>query len=470
MSEISMLFERELHEECGVFGVFNVENASELTYYALHAMQHRGQEGAGIVVSDKDRLLSVKNEGSVREVFSESSLRKLSGHMAIGHVRYSTQGGGGLLNVQPFLFHHTTGDFALCHNGNIVNSKELRQRLELEGSIFQSSSDSEILAHLIKKDPRTRRLAAIKEALIYMEGAFAFLILTKDRLYAMRDKHGLRPLSLGKIDNGYVLSSETCAFDVIGATFIRDILPGEIITISDEGITSDFYAMDTEDRICAMEYIYFSRPDSDLLGLNVHRSRKECGRVLAKEAPVEADIVIGVPDSSLSAASGYAEASGIPYEMGLIKNRYVGRTFIEPSQAMREKGVKMKLSPVRSIVAGKRVVIIDDSIVRGTTSMKIVTMLRQMGAKEVHMRIASPQIIAPCFYGVDTSTYEELISAFHSVEDVRQLIGADSLAFLSLDGLHEALGKKTLCTACFTRNYPTHLYNKYEEANKDGKF
>ena len=470
MSEISMLYDRELHEECGVFGVFNLANASELTYYGLHALQHRGQEGAGIVVSDGEKLNSVKNEGSVRFVFPESVLKKLQGNMAIGHVRYSTTGGGGILNVQPFLFRHGEGDFALCHNGNIVNSKELRRNLEMKGSIFQSSSDSEILAHLIKKDYRSTRLDALKEALIYLEGAFAFLVLTKDKLYAMRDRHGLRPLSIGKLDNGYVVTSETCALDAVGATFVRDIEPGEIVIIDNNGIYSDFYSRDTEDKICAMEYIYFSRPDSDLLGLNVHRSRKECGRILAKEAAVEADIVIGVPDSSLSAASGYAEASKIPYEMGLIKNRYIGRTFIEPSQALREKGVKMKLSPVRSVIAGKRVILIDDSIVRGTTSKKIVEMLRQMGAAEIHMRIASPQIISPCFYGVDTSTYEELISAFHTVEEVRQLIGADSLAFLSMDGLKEALGNRDFCHACFTKHYPTHLYDLIENANKDGKF
>ncbi len=466
----SMLFDRELHEECGVFGVFNRSNAAELTYYGLHALQHRGQEGAGIVVSDTSKLTCVKNEGSVRFVFPESTLKKLIGSHAIGHVRYSTTGGSGVLNVQPFLFRHGEGDFALCHNGNIVNSKQLRHNLEMKGSIFQTTSDSEILAHLIKKDYRAKRMEAIKEALIYLEGAFAFLLLTKDKLYAMRDRHGLRPLSIGKLDDGYCVASETCALDAIGATFVRDILPGEIVTIDNTGIHSDFYSQDTSSKICAMEYIYFSRPDSDLLGLNVHKSRKECGRILAQEAPIEADIVIGVPDSSLSAASGYAEASGIPYEMGLIKNRYIGRTFIEPSQTLREKGVKMKLSPVRSVIAGKKVVLIDDSIVRGTTSKKIVEMLRQMGAKEIHMRIASPQIVAPCFYGVDTSTYEELISAFNDTEAVRQLIGADTLAFLSMEGLKHALGNREICSACFTKEYPTHLYDQLENANKDGKF
>ncbi len=470
MGELNLLYERELHEECGVFGVFNCPKASELTYYGLHALQHRGQEGAGIVVSDNEKLTSVKNEGNVRFVFPEHVLKKLLGIHAIGHVRYSTTGGGGILNVQPFLFRHGDGDFGLCHNGNIVNSEVLRKNLERTGSIFQSSSDTEILAHLLYQDSRVKKIEAIKESLIYLEGAFAFLVLTKDHLYAMRDRHGLRPLSIGTLDEGYVIASETCALDAIGATFLRDILPGEIVTIDKDGIHSDFYSKDTQSKICAMEYIYFSRPDSDINGLNVHRSRKAAGRILAKESPVEADIVIGVPDSSLSAAYGYAEASGIPYEMGLIKNRYVGRTFIEPSPALREKGVKMKLSPLRSIIQGKRVVLIDDSIVRGTTSMKIVEMLRQCGAKEIHMRIASPAIIAPCFYGVDTSTYEELISAFNDTEAVRQLIKADSLAFLSMEGLSEALGHREFCHACFTKDYPTHLYEHIENANKDGKF
>lgn len=462
--------DRELHEECGVFGVFNVKDASNLSYYGLHALQHRGQEGCGIVSANDVSLIGHKNEGSVRSVFTEPVLKKLTGHHAIGHVRYSTSGGGGFLNVQPFLFRHGSGDFALCHNGNIVNSNELKSQLENSGSIFQSSSDTEILAHLLMSDRRMKRIDAIKEALIYMEGAFAFLILTKDKVYAMRDRHGLRPLSIGRLGDGYVISSETCAFDAIGARFERDILPGEIVTFSADGVSSDFYSNDVKHKICAMEYIYFSRPDSDLLGLNVHRFRKETGRILAEESHVDADIVIGVPDSSLSAASGYAEASGIPYEMGLIKNRYSGRTFIEPSQTLREKGVKMKLSPVRSIVSGKRVLLIDDSIVRGTTSKQIVAMLKEMGATEVHMRIASPPIIAPCFYGVDTSTYEELISAFNDPEAVRKIIGADSLAFLSMAGLQKAAGERGLCQACFNKDYPTHLYQEIKNANKDGKF
>lgn len=464
------LMDNELHEECGVFGIFQVEQAAQLTFYGLHAMQHRGQEGAGIITRDGNTFYDHKNEGQVRTIFNEQNLAGLKGNHAIGHVRYSTQGGGGLKNVQPFLFRHSTGDFGLCHNGNIVNSAQLKEYLETKGSIFQSTSDTEIFAHLIKKDHLMNRLDAIKEGLMYLEGAFAFLVLTNDRLYAMRDKTGLRPLSIATLDDGYVVSSETCAFDMIGATYLRDVQPGEIVYFDATGMHSVFYAEATQKRMCAMEYIYFSRPDSDIDGLNVHLARKACGKQLALEAPVEADIVVGVPDSSLSAAYGYAEQSGIPYEMGMIKNRYSGRTFIEPSQKMREKGVKMKLSPVRSVVNGKRVILIDDSIVRGTTSKNLVTLLKQMGAKEVHMRIASPPIIAPCFYGVDTSTYDELISSRLSVDELCKQVGADSLAFLSIEGLKKSLEYRGLCLACFNKDYPTELYSRLDEANKDDKF
>ena len=393
--------------------------------------------------------------------------------MAIGHVRYSTTGGGGIENVQPFLFRHNTGDFSLAHNGNLVNSAQLRKYLEDRGSLFQSSSDSEILAHLIKKDAidrRKPRIFAILEALNMIEGAFAFLIMTKNRIYACRDKYGLRPLSIAKLGEGYVISSETCAFDTIGAEFIRDIEPGEVITVDHHGIRSRQYSEYKRHAMCAMEYIYFARPDSDIEGCNVHSFRKETGRLLAREAPADADIVVGVPDSSLSAAMGYAEESGLPYEMGLIKNKYIGRTFIFPSQAMREKGVRMKLSAVKTIVKGKRVVLIDDSVVRGTTSRRIVRMLKEAGASEVHVRIASPQIKAPCFYGVDISTYEELLCAHKSLEEVREYLAADSIEFLSEEALFTAGGRNELCLACFSGRYPTALYQSIEEANKDGKF
>ncbi|MGL4949415.1 MAG: amidophosphoribosyltransferase, partial [Anaeroplasmataceae bacterium] len=429
----------ELHEECGVLGVYGVKEAAQIAYYGLHSLQHRGQEGCGIVsLNDNHILKRVKGEGLVTEVFNKN-IEALDGCKAIGHVRYATTGGGGIENVQPFLFRHNTGDFALAHNGNIVNSRELKKYLEDRGSIFQSTSDSEILAHLIKKDNnQTRRIRYITDALNMLEGAFAFVILSHNRLYACRDKYGLRPLSIGKINDGYIVSSETCAFEVVGATFVRDVEPGEVIMIDDNGISSFHYSNYKHYNMCAMEYIYFARPDSDIEGCNVHSFRKASGKLLYKECITEADIVVGVPDSSLSAAIGYSEVSNIPYEMGLIKNKYVGRTFIQPSQELREKGVRMKLSAVSSIVKNKRVILIDDSIVRGTTCRRIVRLLKDVGAKEVHVRIASPKITNPCFYGVDTSTYDELIGAKYNLEDIRKLIEADSLYFLSEEALYKA--------------------------------
>lgn len=464
--------DRELHEECGVFGLFGVPNAASLAYYGLHALQHRGQEGAGIVSVDNGDFRRIRGNGLVTEVFNEEKLATLRGDMAIGHVRYTTAGGGGSENIQPFLFRHNSGDFAMAHNGNIVNSALLREYLENRGSLFQSTSDSEILAHLIKKETRFHdrpRIYSIIDALNMIEGAFAFLIMTANRIYACRDKYGLRPLSIGRLGDGWVVSSETCAFDVLGAEFVRDVEPGEIVTIDRKGLRSSDYSMYKRRQMCAMEYIYFARPDSDIEGCNVHAYRKESGRLLFEESPAEADIVVGVPDSSLSAAMGYAEASGLPYEMGLIKNKYIGRTFIQPTQELREKGVRMKLSAVRSIVRGKRVVLVDDSIVRGTTSRRIVTMLKEAGATEVHVRIASPPMTNPCFYGVDTSTYDELISARKDVEGVREEIGADSLSFLSSESLLRAGKRQELCMACFTGHYPTALYESIDKANKQGK-
>lgn len=463
--------DREIHEECGVFGVYGVDNAASITYYGLHSLQHRGQEGAGIVSVNADKVLKrIKGEGLVSEVFNNDNLKTLQGNKAIGHVRYATTGGGGIENVQPFLFKHHTGDFALAHNGNLVNSKELKRYLEDRGSLFQSTSDSEILAHLMRKENNNvRRIQGIVDALNMLEGAFAFLILSGNRLYCARDKYGLRPLSIGMLNGGYVVSSETCAFEVVGAKFLRDVEPGEVVVIDDDGIHSYDYSHYKHRNMCAMEYIYFARPDSDIEGRNVHTFRKESGKLLYKECVTDADIVVGVPDSANSAAIGYAEASGIPYEMGLIKNKYVGRTFIQPSQELRERGVRMKLSAVTSIVRDKRVILIDDSLVRGTTCKRIVALLKSVGAKEVHVRIASPQITNPCFYGVDLSTYEELISARHTVEEVRQIIGADSLYFLSKDALYECAKRNQLCIACFTGNYPTALYSSIRDANKDGK-
>lgn len=465
----------ELHEECGVFGVFGHKNAANLCYYGLHSLQHRGQEAAGIIVKKEHKLNIHKGEGLVTEVFDAKRLAQLEGDAAIGHVRYSTAGGGGIANVQPFLFKTMKGSLGICHNGNIINANILKQDLEEQGSIFSSSSDTEILGHLIKRQ-KGKMIERICKSLDLLDGAFAFLILIEDRLYATRDKYGLRPLSIGILPNGaYVFASETCALDIVGATFVRDVEPGEIVRVKDGKLKSMTYTKDPViDKICAMEYIYFSRPDSTLDGINVHTTRKLAGKQLFYESPVEADVVIGVPDSSISAAIGYAEASSIPYEMGLVKNKYVGRTFIQPTQEMREQGVRMKLSAVSSIVSGKRVIMIDDSIVRGTTSKRIVKLLKEAGAKEVHVRIASPAIRYPCFYGVDTSTIEELISHKMSVDELCQYIEADSLAFISEEGLSQSIHFKKehtcgLCMSCFNGNYVTKLYDSFEKANKDEK-
>ena len=464
MQQIS---DREIHEECGVFGVWGIENASQLAYYGLHSLQHRGQESCGIVsVGAGNDFSRVRGDGLVTEVFSESKVESLKGNIAIGHVRYATSGGNSTENIQPFLFRHNSGDFAMAHNGNLVNSDDLRRYLENRGSLFQSSSDSEVLAHLIKKDKcHSERISAIIEALNMIEGAFAFLIMTENRIYACRDKYGLRPLSIGKLGDGYVISSETCGLDVVGAEFLRDVEPGEIVSIDHHGLRSTHYSQYKRYNMCAMEYIYFARPDSDIEGCNVHKFRKETGKLLWAQAPVDVDIVVGVPDSSLSAAMGYAEMSGKPYEMGLIKNKYIGRTFIQPSQELREKGVRMKLSAVRGIVEGKSVALIDDSIVRGTTSKRIVRMLKEAGATAVHVRIASPEYRNPCFYGVDTSEQGTLLSFKMNRDMARDYIEADSLEFLAVESLYKAGDRRELCTACFTGSYPTDLYGADKKEN-----
>ena len=471
------MLDNKMNEECGVFGIWNSANAAELTYYGLHALQHRGQEGTGIVTSDGGDFYPHKGIGLVRNVFSQDDIERLKGKNAIGHVRYSTAGGGSVVNIQPFLIRSRHDSFALCHNGNLINADNLRDYLEKEGSIFQTTSDSEVLAHLLKRG-RGDMMEAFKASLNYIEGAFAFLVLNEDAMYVALDKLGLRPLSIGKLENGgIVVASETCAFEAVGATFVRNVTPGEVLKIDDSGIVSERYADETTHNMCSMEYIYFARPDSDIEGINIHGARKSCGRVLAKEAPVpNADIVVGVPDSGLSAAIGYAEEAGLPFETGMVKNRYIGRTFIEPTQELREQGVKMKLSVVSKVVSGKSVVLIDDSIVRGTTSRNLIKMLKNAGAKEVHMRIASPEIKFPCFYGVDFSTYDELISARHSIDEIRDIIGADSLAFISIPGLTKGVGRGSSfgkncgqCVACFNGDYPTSLYHDVEEANKEVK-
>lgn len=448
-----------INEECGVFGIWGHEKAAELTYYGLHSMQHRGQESAGVVVGDGDALQAYKGLGLVNDVFKQADFDKLSGERAIGHVRYSTQGGRTQNNVQPLLFRSQKESMALAHNGNIMNAHQLRGQLEDQGSILQTSSDTEVLAHLIKRTGMGINETSISDALNKVAGAYAFLILTEDNMYAALDPNGIRPLSIGRIGDAYVVASETCAFNQIGATFEREVLPGEMVTINDDGFASTRFAFREQRKMCAMEYVYLSRPDSDVNEVNVHASRKRMGTELAKEAPADADMVIGVPDSSISSAIGYAEESGLPYEMGIIKNRYVGRTFIQPSQELREQGVKLKLAPVRGIISGKRIVMIDDSIVRGTTAKRIVRMLKQTGAAEVHVRIASPPIQHPCYYGIDMSTQDELVASNHSLDEIGELIGADSVAYLSETGLEKAIVKdKTIhqgiCTACMTGNYP----------------
>lgn len=467
----SMPYEvKSLNEECGVFGIWGHPDAARVTYFGLHSLQHRGQEGAGIVSNDDGKLNGYRGLGLLSEVFKdEQKLQRLTGEAAIGHVRYSTAGNGGVENIQPFLFKFYDRSVALAHNGNLTNARSLRKKLELDGAIFHSNSDTEILMHLIRKSQEETFIDQLKEALNQVKGAFAYLLITENEMIAALDPNGFRPLSIGQMINGaYVVASETCALEVSGAKFVRDVQPGEIVRISDKGIIIDKYTDDTELSICSMEYIYFARPDSNIAGINVHTARKNMGRNLAVEAPISADMVVGVPNSSLSAASGYAEASGIPYEIGLVKNQYIARTFIQPTPELREQGVRMKLSAVRGVVEGKRVVMVDDSIVRGTTSRRIVQLLKEAGAKEVHVRIASPPLKFPCFYGINIQTREELIAANHSIEEIRECIGADSLSFLSEEGLIEAIGLNEnapysgLCMAYFNGDYPTPLYD-YEE-------
>ena len=456
---------RGLNEECGVFGIWGHKDAARLAYYGLHSLQHRGQEGAGIVVKDGDSLSRHRGLGLVSEVFSRDVLESFEGTAAIGHVRYSTVGKNELENVQPLLFHFERDSLALCHNGQLVNAKTLRRELEGQGSIFQTNSDSEVMAHLIKRNPRGNTVETLKEAFGRIKGGFTYILFTQDGMVAARDPNGLRPLSLGWLGNAFVVASETCALDIIGASFVRDVRPGEMIFINDKGMRAEMFADGTDLAICSMEFIYFARPDSDIAGVNVHTARKNMGKILAREAPVKADVVTAVPDSGVSAAIGFAEASGIPYEIGLIKSRYVARTFIQPSQELRELGVKMKLSAVRGVVSGKSVVVVDDSIVRGTTTKRIVRLLREAGAAAVHVRVSSPQIRYPCFYGIDIQTAGELIGFGNSPEEIRAIIGANSLSFLSEEGLMDAVGIQAdnkyrgLCMAYFNGDYPTDLYD-----------
>jgi amidophosphoribosyltransferase len=456
----------KFREECGVVAVYAHPEAETLAYLGLHALQHRGQESAGIVTSNGLTLNLHKAMGLVADIFTEETLARLRGTLAIGHTRYSTAGDSALLNAQPIRVQSNKGMMALAHNGNLVNALEIRHRLEAQGSIFQTSSDTEVLVHLIALSKEQTLPEAMADALRRVEGAFSLVMISPHRIFAARDPRGFRPLAMGRIprvagekQDTVVFASETCAFDLIGATYERDVRPGELIVVGPEGITSRIYTTPAAQSSCIFEHVYFSRPDSLVFGRPVQDSREELGRQLARESPADADIVVPVPDSGVTAAMGYASESGIPFRFGLIRNHYVGRTFIEPRQSVRDFGVKLKLNPVRSILEGKRVVLIDDSIVRGTTSRKIVRMIRSAGASEVHMRISCPPTISPCFYGVDTPSKKELIAANKSVENIREFIGAESLAYLSLEGMKKACGdgvKTTYCTACYTGVYPTN--------------
>lgn len=452
----------KLKEECGVFGVFGHPEASALSFFGLHALQHRGEESAGMCTTvDGEEFYLHKGMGLVKEVFDNDMLASLKGSTAIGHVRYSTSGASRLENAQPLMFKFRLGHVAIATNGNIVNAEEIRAELEETGSIFQTTSDTEVLVHLIARARGITQEEAVLQALQRVSGGYAFLIMVNDKLFVARDPHGLRPLVMGRLGNALIFASESCALETIGAEYVRDIDPGELIVLDGNGMSTSRIAPLERRAICSMEYIYFSRPDSDLDGINLHAARKRMGMRLAMESFIDADLVTGVPDSSISAAIGFAEQTGIPYELGLIKNRYTGRTFIQPSQELRELGVKMKLSAVRKLVEGKRVVMIDDSIVRGTTSLRIVKMLREAGAREVHVRISSPPYMNPCFYGIDTPTRRELIASSHSVEEMRVAIEADSLHFLSKEGLLAAIGRapgeynRGMCTGCFDNDYPT---------------
>ena len=452
-------------DECGVVAIYAHPEAETLAYLGMHALQHRGQESAGIASSDGVSIRVHKAMGLVADIFTEEVLAKLRGSLAIGHTRYSTAGDSALMNAQPIVARSHKGHIALAHNGNLVNALEIRARLESQGSIFSTNSDTEVIVHLMAQSREHTLPEAIADALRQVEGAFSLVMVTPDRILAARDPRGFRPLAMGRIpatgpdrQDTIVFASETCAFDLIGAKYEREVKPGEMVVVGPEGVSSKFYSPAQPQSACIFEHVYFSRPDSLVFGRPVEISREQLGRTLAREAPADADIVVPVPDSGVSAAMGYAAESGIPFRFGLIRNHYVGRTFIEPQQHVRDFGVKLKLNPVRSVLQGKRVVLIDDSIVRGTTSRKIVRMIRQAGASEVHMRISCPPTISPCFYGVDTPSKRQLIAANKSIEEIREYIGAESLAYLSVEGLKQACGegeKTTYCTACYTGKYPT---------------
>lgn len=456
-------------EECGVFGIYAPgQDVARLTYYGLYALQHRGQESAGIAVADGKTIHLHKGMGLVPEVFTGSRLDDLNGHLAIGHVRYSTTGSSQPINAQPLLFRYAGGKLALAHNGNVTNVADLRSQLLSSGSVFQSSTDTEVLVNLIARYSQNTLEEALMKCMIDIRGAYSLVIMAVDKLIALRDPLAFRPLCLGELPGGgYVVASESCALDIVGAKLVRDIKPGEIVIIDRTGLSSVQTMQEKKRAHCIFEYIYFARPDSLIDGYYVNKVRREMGHQLAKEYPVEADIVIPVPDSGTAAARGYAEASGIPFEEGLMKNRYVGRTFIQPTQEIRALGVRLKLNPVRQVLEGKRVVMVDDSIVRGTTSNKLVAMLRDCGAKEVHMCLSSPPVTRSCFYGIDTSNEKELIAANKSPEEIKATIGADGLHYITIDGMLNIFGdyRENFCTACFSGKYPVDV-SKVKQCDK----
>ncbi len=457
----------KLHEECGVFAVYGHAEAANLAHLGLHALQHRGQESAGIASSDGKLIYTHKSMGHVAEIFTATVLNGLPGYMAIGHTRYSTAGDSSVLNAQPFSVSCNKGRIAVAHNGNITNATELRAELEDHGAIFQASSDSEVILHLVAHSNQRTLAEALREALMLLEGAFSLVVVAGDSVIVARDPHGFRPLAIGRMNTPkgpvYVFASETCAFDLIDAHYIGDVEPGEMVIAGPNGLSREFYTLPDRPAQCVFEHVYFSRPDSIVFGVPVQQSRELMGRFLSEELPVQADVIVPIPDSGVAAALGYSHASGIPFAHGLIRNHYVGRTFIEPSQAIRDFGVRLKLNPVREILAGKSVILVDDSLVRGTTSQKIVRMVRNAGAREVHLRISCPPTISPCFYGVDTPTKRELIAANQSVDEIRQFIDCDTLAYLSLEKLSMAVrdtgAEHHFCYACYTGKYPTELVN-----------
>jgi len=460
MENFANMFDK-FQDECGVFGVFGHPEAANLTYLGLYALQHRGQESCGIVAGDGKKLHAYRNMGLVSDVFKRDSIfDSLPGRNAIGHVRYSTAGSSDFKNIQPIMVDYARGSIAVAHNGNLVNAQEIRNSLEHAGSIFSTTSDTEVLIHLLAKSQSDLLADRVAEALMAVKGAYSILFLTETRMVAARDPNGFRPLALGKLGEGYVVASETCAFDLIEAEFIREIEPGEMVVIDKHGLKSFKPFKETQPAFCIFEFVYFARPDSTIFGKQVYRVRRELGRQLAREHNVEADVVIAVPDSGVPATIGYAEESGIPFELGLIRNHYVGRTFIEPQQSIRHFGVKLKLNPVRDVIEGKRVVVVDDSLVRGTTARKIVKMIRAAGAREVHMRLSSPPTSFPCYYGIDTPSRKELISSSHTIEEISRYITSDTLGYLSREGMLAAAGvpadaqKSCFCDACFSGEYP----------------